>query len=298
MGRGSEGFVNGEDLVSTAELADRLDAPDLVVVDTRNTVEVDSRGQFRTVPGREGFLAGHVPGAVHLDLDELRDPAEPTSILPPDRFAEAMEALGVGDDREVVVYDTEGGTWAARLWWALRYHGHDRVRLLDGGYVRWVDEDRPVETGPARPPAATTFTPRLRPDLRVTTDEVLAALDDPTTVIVDALPRPFYEGRISLYPGLRAGHIPGARNVPAPENLDPTTWRLRSPAELARRWEPLLDGRRRVITYCGGGVYGAFDLFVLHLLGHDAALYDGSWEAWAAKDELPIETGPDPRSEP
>lgn len=286
-------FKNPTALATASWLAKRLEDPTVAIVDTRYTIEIDAEGRFRSVPGRDGYLDAHIPGAVFVNLDDLRDPSTPAHILNAEAFAEAMSAIGVGNDHEVVVYDTEGGTWAARLWWALRYHGHERVRILDGGFTAWASQELPIEAGNTQR-APTTFESRIIPHLRVEIDDVLGAVESPNTVIVDALPEPFFTGQIPLYPHLRRGHIPGAANISAPQQLDPTTWKLLPPDELADMWEPVVEHADRIITYCGGGVYAAFDLFVLHLLGHDASLYDGSWEEWGARDDTPIATGPDP----
>jgi thiosulfate/3-mercaptopyruvate sulfurtransferase len=284
-------FVNAASLATAPWLANNLDDPMVVIVDTRYTVEVDKEGRFRSAPGGDAYLESHIPGAVFVNLDDLKHKDNPASILLPGEFARAMSCLGVSNDHEIVVYDTEGGTWAARLWWALRYHGHDAVRILDGGFTAWIGRGFPVESGEVlRTPE--TFEPRVLPGLRVEIDEVLDALDDTQTVIVDALPEPFFTGQIPLYPHLRRGHIPGAVNVAAPAQVDPTTWELLPPETLALRWEPVVENTNRIITYCGGGVYGAFDMFVLHLLGYDSVLYDGSWEEWGARQDTPVETGP------
>ena len=270
-----------------------LDDPSIVVVDTRFTVEIDDRGNFRSVPGRGGYEESHIEGAVFLDLLDLRDPDEPRHILDPSAFADVMSGAGIGSDHEVVVYDTEGGTWAARLWWALQYHGHEAVRILDGGFVNWQRLGLPTRSGnQERPPSR--FIPDVQGDLRADMDDVLAAIDEPGVAVVDALPEPFYTGQVPLYPHLRAGHITSARNVSALENIDPSTWMLLPRDELAAMWELVIGDADRIITYCGGGVYAAFDLFVLHLLGHRGALYDGSWEEWGASEQTPVETGPDP----
>lgn len=287
-----ERFVNEKSIVSADWLTDRLDDPGVKIVDTRYTVEIDDRGRFNSVPGRDSYLESHIPGSVFLDLDDLRDPDVPTSILDPEGFAEVVGQLGIGNEDEVVVYDTEGGTWAARLWWALRLRGHTAVRILDGGFTHWVDMSLPVDTGqPSIEPSV--FLEGSETDLRVEMDDVICAMREPRTVLVDALPEPFYTGQFPLYPHIRAGHIPGARNVSALENLNPVTWRLLPAGDLAELWAPVIAEADRIITYCGAGVYGAFDLFILHLLGHDATLYDGSLEEWGAHDHLPIETGPD-----
>jgi thiosulfate/3-mercaptopyruvate sulfurtransferase len=285
-------FANPDAVASAQWLAERLDDPSIVIVDTRYSVEIDAQGRFRSVPGVDAYTESHIPGAAFLNLDDLRDPDVPAHILGPEAFATVMSRLGIGNDSEVVVYDTEGGTWAARLWWALRYHGHDAVRILDGGLAEWTRQGFPTEAGETTRDAA-DFDPTIQRHLRVEMDDVLAAMDEDATVIVDALPEPFYTGQVPLYPHLKAGHIPGARNVPAPANVDPKTWKLLPPADLAAMWGPTVEGAERILTYCGGGVYGAFDLFVLHLLGHDGTLYDGSWEEWGAVEHTPIETGPD-----
>ena len=284
--------MNPDAVATSRWLARRLGDRSVAIVDARYTVEIDGQGRFRSVPGPDAYRESHIPGAVFLNLDDLKDPSDPTRILAPDDFAEVMSRLGIGSDNEVVVYDTEGGTWAARLWWALRYHGHAAVRILEGGFTNWTRLGLPTETGSIER-AAARFVPSLRPALRVEMDDVRAAIDDPATVIIDALPGPFFTGQVPLYPHLARGHIPGARNVPAPVNVDPTTWELLPCRELAGMWRPIVGDAERIVTYCGGGVYGAFDLFVLHLLGYDAALYDGSWEEWGATADAPIETGPE-----
>jgi thiosulfate/3-mercaptopyruvate sulfurtransferase len=287
-------YANPESLVSPAWLAAHLAEPSLRIVDARFEILPGPSGRLEPTPGSADYDNAHLPGAVFVDLmGDLAHPDAPLEILSPKHFEALMARLGIGNDTRVVVYDGGGGTWAARLWWALRYYGHDDVRLLDGGFSRWTSEGRPVEAKAVVPTAA-RFEARPRPELRVTQDEVLLGISDDDVCIVDALPEPFFLGDAKLYPELRAGHIPGARNLPAPENLDPRTSTLLSPADLAERWaraEVPFD--KRVITYCGGGVFAAFALFALHLLGHEnAALYDASWSEWGANPELPVETGP------
>ena len=287
-------YAHPESLVSPGWLADHLDDPQLRIVDARFEIRPDASGRLAPTPQRGEYENAHVPGAAFVNImTDLAHSDTPLEILSPDRFEALMSRLGIGNDATVVVYDGGGGTWAARLWWALRYYGHDDVRLLDGGFARWIGESRPVEAG-ASSSAQASFKAKARPNLRVTRDEVQAAITDNDVCIVDALPEPFFLGEAKLYPELRAGHIPGARNLPAPANLDPSTSTLLAAEALAERWAGAgvpLD--KRVITYCGGGVFAAFALFALHLLGHeDAALYDASWSEWGADPALPVETGP------
>lgn len=267
-------YAHPEALVTTAWLADHLRDPALRILDARFS---------GVAPLPEEYEAGHVPGAVFVDVLALRGGAVESE----------FRRAGVSGDRRVVIYDQGFGAWAAYVWWVLRYHGHDDVRVLDGGYQAWLAETRPVEQGPpAIEPGS--FTSRLRPALRVTAEEVLAVVQHGGATIVDALPGKIFRGEALMFPTHRAGHIPGARNVSAPSNIDRATDHLLGPDELARVWSRLPVDRSRTITYCGAGPYGAFDLFALHLLGHEnAALYEGSWLEWGGRPDLPVEVGPE-----
>jgi len=290
-------YKHPEVLATTEWLAEHLDAPSVRVVDMRYHAGATSSGSLQGVSGREAYQQSHIPGAVFVDFaSDLAEPEDdvPLNILSPDHFTALVGRLGIGNDSTVVVYDDQGGTWAARLWWALRYYGHDAAKVLNGGLTKWIAEGRPLETHtPALPPA--TFQARTRPELIATRDEVLQAMGRRDVYIIDALPEAFYTGGARLYPTHKAGHIPTARNLPATDNIDRVAQTLLPADELAQLWRKLdLSPDQKVITYCGAGAYGAFDLFVLYVLGHEnASLYDGSWMEWGANPELPVETGPD-----
>lgn len=287
-------IVHPEALASTAWLADHLDDPSVRVVDARFDLWLTSAGTLEAVPGRDAYDEGHIPGAVFVDvMSDLADPENPLVILSRPRFEALMGRLGISDGATVVVYDDRGGTWAARLWWALRYYGHDAVKLLNGGLTRWEAEGRAIERQVLEASSA-TFRARVRSELWVGADEVSQAIGNADVCIVDALPEVFFTGEACMFPTHRAGHIPTAHNVPAPANVDPVTQLLLPAGELALLWQRVgVEPGRRVITYCGGGVFGAFALFVLYVMGHEnAALYDASWMEWGADPQRPVETGP------
>lgn len=243
---------------------------------------------------RPDYLAGHIPGAVYCSwADDLCNPPRPVrwQIASPDRFAAVMSRLGIGDDTRVVAYDAEGGHHAARLWWALRYYGHDEVAILHGGIQAWIAAKNPLEPGESSPPVA-RFTPRPRPDLRATKDEVLRTLGRDVPVLLDVRRESEYSGAEAR--SARGGHIPGARHLEWRDALN-ADWRLRSPDDVRQMYaERGIGAETPVVTYCHAGVRASFSAFVLNLLGvRDVKVYDGSWEEWGNDPSLPIESVPD-----
>lgn len=279
-------YAHPEALVTARWLADHHDDANVRIVDVRYSL---------AGPLPEEYATGHIPGAVFCDLhNDTFDLGNevPCRIAKPSRFEAAMSHLGIGTGTHVVAYDQEFGCWAARLWWALRYYGHDHVSLLDGGLRAWVAAEGPLEAGsvavtPAR------FVAAVQPSLRASRDDVVTARYRRDVLVVDALPSKIYRGEVPMFPTIRGGHIPGARNVSAGRNVDHATGLLLSADELDAVWRQIgLAPEKQVITYCGAGDYGSFDLFALHLIGHDnGALYDGSWLEWGADPELPVEMG-------
>jgi thiosulfate/3-mercaptopyruvate sulfurtransferase len=276
-----------ETLVTTQWLSEHLDDPDLVVLDCSVRVEMEEGGGFQILNGRSDYEAGHIPSAVFADL--LGDLSDSESsfrfaVPSPEQFAAAMGALGVGDDSRVVLYDSSGSAWAARVWWMLRWIGFDRAALLDGGYGAWVAEERPVSTEPAGREAR-QLTPALRPGLIADRDEVLAAIDDEGVWIIDALPPESFQGLMAMYD--RPGHIPGASNIPSMSLMD-EAGRFRPLEELAVLHDR--DHGTRAITYCGGGIAASSNAFVMTRLGFtNVAVYTASLQEWAADPALPME---------
>jgi len=270
----STSYVHSEALASTEWLNEQLDDP---------AVRVIATADCRQPTHRDSYAAGHIPGAIYLNVfAELSNPdsSVPLMILQPEGFESLMGRLGINSGTTVVVYDEGGGLWAAKLWWALRYYGHEDVKILNGGLAKWTAEDRPLETAEIAP-TPTTFKACVVPELRASLEDVKLAIGNPGVRIIDALAETAYA----------AGHIPSARNLPAPGNIDQATQTILPLDDLAQLWLAAdLEPDQLAITYCGAGYFGAFDLFVLYLMGHEkASLYDGSWMEWKANAELPVE---------
>jgi thiosulfate/3-mercaptopyruvate sulfurtransferase len=266
-------------LVSAAWLRDHLADEDVKVIDLR--WYADGRS------GRDAYLAGHLPGAVFVDLDRDITGAEGPGRHPiPSRaqFEEAMQTAGLEPDSRVVVYDDLGGSSAARLWWLLRYYGHREVAVLDGGLPAW---EGPLETDSVSPLRGGFHAAEPDREMVVDRDRVRSRGE---AVLIDARAADRYRGEVEPFDS-KAGHIPGARNVPWRSNLG-KDWRFLPPAELRAKYAAA--GDTEVIAYCGSGITAAVDLLALEVAGIEGArLYEGSWSDWSRQD-LPIATGPEP----
>ncbi len=274
--------------ISPEELQADIDAPDLRVVDVRtNLADRDA--------GRRAYRAGHLPGAVFLDLDtDLSSPPGRHGgrhpLPEPTRSAATFGAAGIGRDTRVVAYDDAAGMIAGRLWWMLRWLGHERVQVLDGGLPAWLAAGGKLVTDVPRP-APAVFEPLPRDALTVDRSWLLERLGDPGVVVVDARAPERYRGEVEPIDP-RGGHIPGAINLPFVDNLD--GGRFRPVAELAERYRDLRDANV-VVVYCGSGVSAAHDLMALEASGiAGARLYTGSWSDWVSYDDAPVAVGPEP----
>ncbi len=277
-------------LVSTAWLAERLGAEDIAILDASWHMPAASRD-----PAAE-FRDAHIAGAVFFDIDGVADKSSglPHMLPEPEVFAEAIGALGVGDETTVVAYDVGGLIASARLWWTLRVMGHDKVVVLDGGLRKWRAEDRPIASGEAFA-RAKRFTPNARPALVRDFDAMRRTIDQDAAPerVLDARPAPRFTGEVAEpRAGLARGHMPGAMNLPS-STLITADGRLKPDEALKAAFDGVgVDDQRPVTTTCGSGVTACILALGLARLGRwDVAVYDGSWTEWGAQADAPVVTG-------
>ena len=269
-------------VIDAGWLAAHIGDPGLRVIDFR--WYLDGRS------GRDAYAAGHIPGAVFVDLDDVTAETGPGRhpIPSPERFAAAVRAAGVSGDTRVVVYDDAGGSTAARLWWLLRHFGHREVAVLDGGLQAWPG---PLSTAVPLPTPG-DFTAVAAPGEVVDREAVRGR--GPAVVLLDARAGARYRGETEPVDP-RAGHIPGARSAPWQDNLA-DVGRLLAPERLRERFAALgAAGSEEVIVHCGSGVNACHHVLAMEIAGlRRPLLYEGSWSDWSRQPDLPAATGPEP----
>ena len=275
-------------LISTAELVAIANDPNLVIVDTRHDLMNPSVGP-------DAYTAAHIPGAIYLSIDEdlsgTKNGKNGRHPLPePEAFAVTLGAKGISNASKVVVYDQGSAMFVGRLWWMLRWLGHDNVFVLDGGIAQWQKESRAVETL-VNVLAATTFTASPRDHMRLTAAQTQASLADPARRILDARAAERYRGEVEPVDPV-AGHIPGAFNRVFANNLRDGVFK---PAdELKREFEAILAGRSpdQLIHQCGSGVSALANMIAMEHAGlRGSVLYAGSWSEWCSDDSRPVAKG-------
>ena len=280
-------------LVETDWLQHHLSDLNVRIVDIRGVINPVDQPKPWYFANRDAYNVSHIPGAVFVDwLKDIVDLDAPikTTVAPPEKIARVLGGLGIDNSSHVVVYDDEGGHIACRFWWVLNYYGHSHVKLLNGGWTKWVVERRPITAELPRVQPA-EFKPVVQPEWKAEAHEVRQALTDPRAVLVDARSRKEYLGEIGR--GRKTGRIPGAVNVYFRTLIKNDLKTFKSPAEIRTLFaEAGVTPDKHVICYCNAGVSSAVDLFALQLAGYPHATnFAGSWYEWESDPQNPITVG-------
>lgn len=288
--------------VTTAWLAQNLDQPDLRIVDATIFMDFEAEDPAQMLTsGYDYYQEGHIPGAIFADMFALNKPdaAIPFTLGDRDAFVQKVTELGLGDGQAIVVYDNgpdvrsglPASYWASRLVWQLAMAGFDNVAVLDGGYPKWLQENRPVTTEIKTFPPA-TFSGTSHPELYASYEDVQAAIADDDVILIDSLSPGQYQGQVNPFGEDRAGHIPTACNVFFGELSDPVSKALYDADTLKAKFAAsgALDPGKKVITYCGFGIAATWLWLVLKSLGQEnVAVYDNSLSEWTADAQNPLE---------
>ena len=274
-------------LVSTEWLASHLGEPGLAVVDA--SFHLPGANRDASAEHQDG----HIPGAVFFDINIICDTGSDLPHMLPDEptMSAGAGALGIGGERHVIVYDTVGVYSAPRLWWMLRVFGHDKVSALDGGLPKWIDENRPVDSG-AVTPDPVKFVASLNRRAVRDVNQIMENIRSGDEQVVDARSAARFHGiEKEPRPGLRSGHIPDALNLPFTDLLNPDLMTVLPETELREAFLSAgVDLERPIVLSCGSGVSACTIALGLHLLGYtDVAVYDGSWSEWGSRVDTPID---------
>ena len=280
-------------LISASQLAAHIDDPKWVVVDCRHDL-------VNLAAGRDGYAIGHLPGAVFADIETVLSGAKRGAdgaflgrhpLPEKEALADALRDFGIGDDTQVVAYDAHGGMFAARLWWLLRWLGHEAVAVLDGGMAAWQALGQPLSNQvPVKPLGSLTVRAPFVPT--VTVREVMDNLDSGKRIVIDARAADRFRGENETIDPI-GGHIPGAKNRFFKDNLQ-ADGRFKEAQQLRGEFGALIDDPEQAIMQCGSGVTACHNLLALEVAGMPgASLYPGSWSEWVGDPARPVAKGAD-----